>query len=203
MHIILIHGQARTPLAMSMLAYRLHRDGHTIRFFSYAAFCQTFESITRRFVRTVRFEVAEHPYVIISHSLGGIIARASLPALSDTPPQHLVMLAPPNQPPLLGKMVQSNPLYRVLTQDCGQRLDYDAFYKHLPVPTVPTTIIAGTAGPRGRFSPFGEQLNDGVVSVCETELGLGFEVKLVPALHTFIMNSAQVTNMIRESIPAS
>lgn len=196
MHVILIHGQGRTPLAMSILAQKVRRRGHAVRLFGYAAFCQTFESITGRFVRMIRSEVVDRRYMIIGHSLGGIIARASLPALVDTPPEHLVMLAPPNQPPLLARLVQSHPLYRILTQDCGRQLASNAFYQNLPVPTVPTTIIAGTAGPRGRFSPFGEQVNDGVVTVSETELGPGFEVTQVPSLHTFIMNSPQTIAMI-------
>ena len=33
---------------------------------------------------------------------------------------------------------------------------------------VPYTIIAGTGGPRGRWSPFGSEPNDGIVAVSET-----------------------------------
>src|SRR5262245_44614912 len=198
MHIILIHGLGRTPLAMSLLGRRLRKRQYTVRSFGYAAFYQPFDAIVRRFVATIRSEVGPQPYVIIGHSLGNIIARASLPALADLPPQRLVMLAPPNQPPLLAKAMGPNPLFRLMSGECGKLLADDAFYARLPVPDIPTTIIAGTAGPRGQLSPFGNRPNDCVVAVEETRLGPGCEVCLVPAIHTFIMNSPKVTAMIMD-----
>jgi hypothetical protein len=54
------------------------------------------------------------------------------------------------------------------------------------VPDVPCTVIAGTAGPVGRLSPFGDTPNDGVVSVCETVLP-GAAHFTIPAWHTWMM----------------
>ncbi len=65
----------------------------------------------------------------------------------------------------------------------------------LPVPGVPTKIYAGVAGPRGRYSPFGEEPNDGLLTVKETFLPR-VPLQTVPALHTFIMNSKMVTQDI-------
>jgi pimeloyl-ACP methyl ester carboxylesterase len=203
MHVVLIHGQGRSPLSMSLLGWRLSRQQHQVHYFGYAAFCQTFDDITRRFVQMIRDEIGDRPYAIVSHSLGGIITRASLPHLADIPPQHLVMLAPPNQPARIAKKMRPNQLYWWVTWDCGRKLADDAFYESLPRPTVPTTIIAGTKGLHGRLQQSlfeGEEVNDTILSVQETELSEAQEVILVPASHGFIMNSKQVAEIVSEVI---
>jgi len=198
MNIMLIHGQSRTLLSMGLLGWRLSRQGYNVRYFGYFAFLQTFEDITRRFVQKVRDEINPEPYAIVGHSLGAIIARASLPQLKDNPPRHLIMLAPPNQPPMIAKKVRRNPVYRWLTQDCGRRLADDAFYEKLPRPTVPTTIIAGGRGWPKLISPFGDAINDGILAAAETELGEGYQVILARATHPLIMNSKDVARLITE-----
>jgi hypothetical protein len=65
----------------------------------------------------------------------------------------------------------------------------------IPAPAVPTKIYAGTGGPRGRYSPFGEELNDGVLTFQETLLP-GISVQTVPIIHTFIVNSKVVAQDI-------
>ena len=79
--------------------------------------------------------------------------------------------------------------------EIGQVLTDEQFMQTLPLPNVPTKIYAGVAGPRGRYSPFGEELNDGLLTVQETSLP-NVPMQTVPALHTFIMNSNLVTQDI-------
>jgi hypothetical protein len=198
MRLLLIHGMGRSPLSLALLGRRLARQGHSVHYFGYAAFLESFDQIVNRLVAAVRAAADSHPYALIGHSLGGILARAALPRLADMPPRYLVMLAPPNQAPMLARRMYRQPLYRLATGDCGGRLADSAFYASLPQPTVHTMIIAGTAGPRGRWSPFGDRPNDGVVAVEETRLGGDSEVILVPSIHTLIMNSPRVTKAISE-----
>jgi hypothetical protein len=198
MRVLLIHGLGRTSLSLLLLGQRLSQQNHRVRYFGYAAFQESFDQITCRLVATIRVAVDQRPYVLIGHSLGGILARAALPALAHMPPRHLVMLAPPNQAPVLARRLRKHLLYQLLTRNCGGKLVDQSFYETLPQPAVPTTIIAGTAGPRGRWSPFGDRPNDGVVAVEETRLGVDTEVILVPWVHTLIMNSPQVTRTICE-----
>ena len=198
MRLLLIHGMGRTPLSLALLGRRLTQQGHSVRYFGYAAFRESFDQIVGRLAATIRATAAQHPYALIGHSLGGILARAALPTLACRPPRHLVMLAPPNQAPLLARRLRTHLLYQLTTRDCGGKLADQAFYATLPPPSIPTTIIAGTAGPRGRWSPFGNQPNDGVVAVEETRLGPNRKVILIPSVHTLIMNSPQVTRVICE-----
>jgi len=197
-HVILIHGQGRTPLSMSLLGCRLKRQGYPVHYFGYIVTFQRFERITQRFVRTVQEKIKGQPYIIVGHSLGAIITRAALPHLADHPPRHLVMLAPPNQCSWIAQKMRSNPIYRFLTWDCGRKLASQSFYEDLPQPTVPTTMIAGTRGWPSAISPFGGEANDGVLAVSETRLAGAAEPVRIPATHPFIMNSKQVAKIVIE-----
>lgn len=193
---VLIHGQGRTPLSMALLGWRLRR--YRVHYFGYTCFAQPLEPIVERLIQTLRRKLAGKPYIIVGHSLGGIIARASLPHLAGMLPRHLIMLAPPNQPARLARQMQANPFYRLITGDCGQKLADDSFYERLSLPTIPTTVIAGTGGFNGPRSPFGDEPNDMVLSVNETKLGINASMFLVPATHPFIMNSPEVARIILE-----
>jgi hypothetical protein len=65
---------------------------------------------------------------------------------------------------------------------------------------VPYTIVAGTAGPRGRWSPFGDEPNDGIVAVSETPILDEDPVVRLPVTHTFMMNNAEVQAVIRRAL---
>ena len=189
MHILLLHGQGRTTNAMRLLGFRLGSLGHEVKYFRYYTRTEKFADIVQRLVAVLKTLPKDQPYVLIGHSMGGLLARASLPALEDHRPCHLILLACPNQPSRLASIARRNPLYRYLTTDCGQKVLSADFYRVLPMPTIPTTIIAGSGGPRISWLPYGKEPNDGVLSVQETHLGPGFEVIDVPSIHTFIMNS--------------
>jgi hypothetical protein len=60
--------------------------------------------------------------------------------------------------------------------------------------------VAGTGGPRGALSPFGEEVNDGVVALQETYMTETDAVLQVPAWHTFMMNHPQVRRIIMDRI---
>lgn len=196
--IMLIHGQGRSPLAMMLLGWRLRR--HQVYHFGYLCFYEALADIRQRFVQTLKQKMNGGPYIVVGHSLGGIITRASLPYLVDMLPQHLIMLAPPNRPAKLAQRMGSNAIYRLFTGDCGQKLADDLFYQTLPPPPIPTTIIAGTRGIYGPLSPFDNQPNDMVLSVEETKLEANTKVILVPATHAFIMNSPQVAKIILDVV---
>jgi pimeloyl-ACP methyl ester carboxylesterase len=191
MNVLLIHGQGRTTNAMRLLGMRLQRRAHHVRYFRYYTRREKFSQIVERLVTTIRALPQNQPYALIGHSMGGLLARASLPALAEHAPVHLIMLASPSQPPRLAPLAQNNPIYKYFTNDCGQRVVTAEFYESLPKPDIPTTIIAGTGGPRSKWFPLASEPNDSVLTVQETQLGPEQVVILVPALHTFIMNSRE------------
>ena len=86
--------------------------------------------------------------------------------------------------------------------EMGQLLASESFMAALPQPLPQTWIYAGTKGPRGRFSPFGEEPNDGILLVAETQVAGGIPVVEIPASHTFIMNSRLVAEGIADTVAA-
>lgn len=202
MDIVMLHGLGRSPLSMRPLGQRLRRQGHTVHYFGYYAFCQSFDLVRQRFIQMLRRTIGTRPYALISHSFGGIVIRASLPDLRNNPPRHVVMLGPPNHPSSFARGLRDNPLFWLYTWDCGHKAGDEAFYATLPLPTIPTTIIAGTAGPRGRFSPFGSRVNDGIVTLEEAHLGDGYPLHSVNVIHLLLMNSRQVAHLVGAALKA-
>jgi hypothetical protein len=214
--ILLVHGLWRTPLSFARLARRLRRQGHATEQFGYAAVAETYPRIVARLARRLALlaqaeaegapgaaDGAADGYVVIGHSLGGVLLRAALPRVAGPPPRRLIMLGTPNRPPRLARTFSVLRPYRWLLGQCGAHLADPAFYATLPLPTVPYTIVAGTAGPRGRLSPFGDDANDGTVAVRETLVRDDDPVITLPVFHAFMMNHPAVQAEIAHALHAS
>jgi hypothetical protein len=198
MQIIFIHGLWRTPLSFTSLSGRLKRQGHTPHFFFYHVALERFDHIARRYVKFIRAKTGGRPYAVVAHSLGGIITRVALPHLADCPPRHLIMLTPPNHPVTLGYVFKNVPFYRLVMGDSGQKITCPEFYRHLALPTVPTTVIAATDGFYGPLSPFGDEVNDGAVLLAETRLPGVQASYVVPGLHTWMLHSRPVGELVAQ-----
>jgi hypothetical protein len=194
MHAILIHGMGRTPLAMTILAARLRAAKIRPHLFGYSATFERWDACIQRLEHFITKRAKTNQYIMIGHSLGSVLTRAVLPGLIH-PPAACFFLASPTQVCKAAHNFAHYRLAKLLMGEIGQRLADNQFMASLPLTGVPTKIYAGTAGPRGWYSPFGEELNDGVVTVNETLLP-GVPVQTVPVLHTFIMNSRVVSQDI-------
>jgi len=203
MRVFLPHGMGRSPISMWLLALRLRKAGHRPSLFGYFVAFETFDQITARYLRQVNQVLAEDreagddisEWAVVGHSLGNLITRQASPEL---PPgfARFVMLAPPNQLPASALKLRDNLLYKFFTRDAGQTVSDPAFYESLPVPDVPSLVIAGNAGPMLEWLPF-EGPHDSVVQVEEARLG-AIPLLQIPAVHTFLMNRRDVTDAIRE-----
>jgi hypothetical protein len=200
MNLLLVHGLWRTPLSFLLLTRRLRGWGYHTEQFAYAAVAQRYEVIVARLVERLERVAALGPYAVIGHSLGGVLLRSALPQMTGPPPRHLVMLGTPNRTPRLAGMLGVHWVYRRLMGECGTNLTSSAFYADLPVPEVPYTIVAGTAGPRGRWSPFGDEANDWIVAISETRVREHDPLVLLPVTHTFMMNNLEVHRVIRGAL---
>jgi hypothetical protein len=201
MKAILVHGMGRSPLSQLLLAKRLRASGIDVGLFGYSTFVP-FNTSLNRLVKRVAKLGEDEPFIMVGHSLGCILIRAALPRLGSRQPAGCFLLAPPNIVPRAARFFATNPLYRFYTGDSGQLLLDDAFMAALPIPEGIVRVYAGTAGYRGKWSPFHEEANDGVLSVSETMLSNEHEPVLVPTLHTFIMNSEAVANDIASTVAA-
>ena len=69
----------------------------------------------------------------------------------------------------------------------------------LPKIESPYTIVAGTGGLRGFWSPFGDELNDGIVALNETRLSHQDQIIQLPVFHTFMMNDPIVQKTVKNA----
>jgi hypothetical protein len=194
MHAILIHGMGRTPIAMSILAARLRASDIRPHLFGYSVTFERWDECIQRLENFIINRVKTNEYIMIGHSLGSVLTRATLPRLIHQP-AACFFLASPTQVCKAARNFAHYHVAKLLTGEIGQLLANQQFMESLPHTVVPTKIYAGTGGPRGRHSPFGEELNDGVLTVKETLLP-GVPVQTIPVVHTFIMNSKVVSQDI-------
>ena len=194
MQAILIHGMGRTPASMLILAMRLRSAGIRPHFFAYSAAFERWETCVNRLESCIHQHTRNDEFIIIGHSLGTVLTRGVLPSLNHKP-RACFFLAPPTKACFAARKLAPLRLYKLLTGEMGQLLANPDFMDSLHLPDIPTKIYAGNAGLRGRYSPFGEQANDGVLSVTETLLPT-IPTETVPAVHTFIMNKKVIAEDI-------
>jgi hypothetical protein len=196
MHAIVIHGMGRTPLSMCLLSARLRAAGINTSLFTYTVTFERWEGCTQRLRRFIEKRVGDEEFIVVAHSLGTVLSRAVLPVIVHKP-AACFFLAPPTKACEAARRLAPHRWYRLLTGEMGQLLAKQEFMASLPLPNVPTKIYAGDAGLTGRYSPFAEQPNDGVLMVKETLLP-GIPCQTVPSLHTFIMNNRLIAKDIVE-----
>jgi hypothetical protein len=199
MKILLIHGLSRTPLSLLGLEWHLQQRGRTTEQFGYIAFAETFERIVERLRVRLQALASQGSYGIVAHSLGGLLTRAALGLGSIEWPKHIVMLGTPNQLPRLAPHAWQLPPFRWWTGQCGLNLTNPAFFASLPKLESPYTIVAGTGGPRGFWSPFGDELNDGIVALSETRLSRKDQIIQLPVMHAFMMNDSSVQKTVAQA----
>jgi pimeloyl-ACP methyl ester carboxylesterase len=193
-HAILVHGMGRTPVSMLLLAKRLRAAGITTHLFAYSAAFERWLPCVERLRTFITSRVGEQRFIIIGHSLGCVLTRAVLPHLARAP-ELGVFLAPPTMASSYAIKLAQWRLFRLLTGEMGQLLARQDFMDSLPIPDIPLRVYAGVKGPRSRWMPFGDEPNDGILSVKEVQLG-NVPVQLLPTIHTIIMNSRQVASDI-------
>lgn len=197
MNILLVHGLGRTPYSLASLGKYLQHQGHYPYYFGYAAFAQSYDHIVMRLrqrLTTKPFQTA--PYAIVAHSLGGLLSRSALGDRSLPIPTHFIMLGTPNQSPLAARWAWRLPPFQWFAQDCGHKLASPSFYTEVPSPHFDYHIIAGTGGWTGTMSPFGEDANDGLVTLKETCINPSDRPFTFPVFHTFMMNNPSVQQTI-------
>ena len=204
MEVLLVHGLGRTPLSLLPLATSLRRHGHRSQLFGYRAMTQSWQDIvTRLRTRLLRLARDRADYAVVGHSLGGLlVAHALIDWPSDLhPPHRLFTLGTPVRPPRLLKWAMRFAPYRLATGEAGRRLQQEASFRPLSSLNCDWTAICGTAGWRKwRRSPFGEELNDGLLGVSEARSLAADRTVLLTGLHTFLMNLPSARQHILNSL---
>lgn len=199
---LFVHGMGRSPISGWRLLVRLKAHGVTPHAFGYATTFQRFDAIRNRLAARIHALSAAGDYVLIGHSLGGILLRAavaSLPAGTRLP-RHVFLLGSPIKAARLAQKLQHNWIFRTLARDCGQLLASQSRMAQIEPSPVPTTSILGVTGWRGRLNPFQGEANDGIVSVSEASAAWIAEEIRVPAIHTYLPSNSRVSKIILQRI---
>lgn len=198
MQALFVHGMGRSPVSGWPLLWQLRRAGLETSAFGYAVTFEDFARIRRRLAPRLLALAARGSYILIGHSLGGVLLRAVVNSLppGTRQPSRMFLLGVPIRPARLAQTLGKNPIYRALTRDCGQLLGSPVRMSEVGPSSVPTTVIAGVRGLTGRHSPFGSEPNDGLVSVSEVSAEWLIDQVQVPIVHTVLPSSKRVAGII-------
>ena len=198
MRALFVHGMGRSPISGWPLLWKLRRGGISTQTFWYSTTFADFSTITRRLISVITTLAEAGDYMLIGHSLGGVLLRAAVNALpcGVRRPRHLFLLASPIQPARLAQRLAGNTLYRLITGDCGQLLASAPRMASVGAVTIPTTAIAGTRGWRGRSGIFNGESNDGIVSLTEVSAAWLDAPEQVQTIHTLLPSSRHVGEII-------
>ena len=81
MQALFVHGMGRSPLSGWPMLRQLRAAGWQTAHFGYMASLQSFDAIAQRLSRRIASTAAQGAYVLIGHSLGGVLIRAAFARL--------------------------------------------------------------------------------------------------------------------------
>lgn len=198
MRALFVHGMARSSLSGLPLLWQLQRHGLSTGTFGYFTSFESVDGIGRRLSAKIMTMASQGPYLLIGHSLGGVLLRSALGRLDPDvrPPQRLFLLGSPVRPSRLARRLRPSPIYRVLAGDCGQLLASEERMAGIGPPSVPTTAIIGERTLPWKNDPFEGESNDGVVSMSEVCADWVDDRVCVDVVHTFLPSSRKVGDVI-------
>ena len=199
---LFIHGMGRTPLSGWRLLRHLRRAGLKTTTFGYSVAFKNFDAIVGRLRAQIASLAATEDYIVIGHSLGGVLLRAALKSLPPGAalPRHVYLLGSPVLASRIATRLKNNRFFRILTGDCGQLLGSTDRMNAIGPSAVPATGIIGTRGIANLFGIFGDEVNDGLVSVSEVSAPWLTHCMRVPVFHTVLPSSALVADILLHDI---
>lgn len=200
--VLLLHGLGRTGRSMGMLASRLKAAGFVTWAPTYRSRHTAMPEIVDQLLPglAVFRQSFDGPVHIVTHSLGGLVARALLAKARPDPLGRVIMLAPPNAGSEWADLLFSlrmNPIVLgpIASQLRTKRPDHDE--TALGVVDYELGIIAGDRALDPVFPKlFLPRPNDGKVSVAATRLAGMSDHVVLPVSHTFMVNNRRVADHV-------
>lgn len=200
--IVFLHGIARSARSLASPEQALRADGYATLNLDYPARSRCIADIVASLHEPIaRFaDGCDGRLHFVTHSMGGLVARAYITRHRPDRLGHVVMLAPPNEGSEIADLFGDNALYRAFFGPAGAELVTkrpDSLCQILGAVDYPLGVIAGDRS----LDPVGWLLlpgaNDGRVSVERTRVAGMADHIVIHGTHTLIMNNREAIAQVR------
>lgn len=192
--VILVHGILGFPELFGLMEWRLNQAGYETMNFFYPSTEKSIREHGEDLALWIKTQTRQDTILMITHSMGNLVAREMHHAHPEIPIYRWLMIAPPNQGAQSADLWSKIPVYRWLTERPGQELrltNENASYKNLPPPQCEFAIIAGGLKNEIGFSLLLDGDDDGKVRVEETKLPGSADFIIIPQVHTGLLFSKE------------